>query len=63
MTQSERHRRQIVDRLLAGANVHEIVAHLCGDDGVSEYHLGMANVMREAAVLLGEQLSGTKNGA
>lgn len=53
MTAIEKHRREIVEKLRAGANVHETMARLCGrDDGAEGYHLEMAQVMREAAKMI-----------
>lgn len=49
----EKHRREIVEKLRAGANVHEAMSHLCNDDeGAEGYHLEIAQVMREAATMI-----------
>lgn len=53
MTAIEKHRREIIDKLRAGANVHESMARLCGrDEGAEVYHWEIAQVMREAATMI-----------
>lgn len=54
MTAIEKHRREIAEKLRAGANVHETMARLCRneDAGAEAYHLDMARVMREAATMI-----------
>lgn len=53
VTAKEKHRKKIIDKLRQGANVHEAMARLCGRDESAEgYHLDIAQVMREAALML-----------
>lgn len=48
-----KHRREIIRKLRAGANTHEIMARsINGDDEAMMYHMDIANVMREAARML-----------
>lgn len=53
MTAAEKHRHEIIDKLRQGANVHEVMSHLCNnDEGAEGYHLEIAQVMREAAMMI-----------
>lgn len=54
MNTRDKHRREIAEKLRAGANVHETMARLCRveDEGAEGYHLEIAQVMREAATMI-----------
>ena len=53
MTAAEKHRKEIIDKLRQGANVHEAMSHLCNnDEGAEGDHLEIAQVMREAATMI-----------
>lgn len=58
MSGKEKHANEVARKLLAGANVHEIVGRSLCDDDAAMYHFDMANVMREAAAML--QAKGAK---